>query len=190
MATERGFVERLQRKRHRPEQVLRNYFHAKDENRPHLLDAVFAPDAQLEVANRASAIVFPAVTLGREAIADVLVRDFGRTYEDVYSFYCGRPADDVASFACAWLVVMSDKASRVPRVGCGRYEWTFATDASGLASRLRITIEAMQLLAPADAEAVARWRQHLPYPWATTAAVLASAPPLAGLAPVLEVLAQ
>src|SRR5258706_8031171 len=35
-----------------PEQALRAYFHAKDENRPHLLDGVFASDARLGIRNR------------------------------------------------------------------------------------------------------------------------------------------
>ena len=172
----------------RPEQVLRAYFHAKDENRPHLLDAVFTPDARLEIVNRSSAIAFPALTLGRTAIADVLVRDFARTYEDVYSYYLDRPADGLTSFGCAWLVIMSDKATRALRAGCGRYEWVFAGDASGLASELRIAIEAMQVFAPEDAAAIVRWRRQLPYPWTAARQAIACAPPLAGLAPVLDCL--
>ena len=62
-----------------PETVLRNYFHAKDENRPHMLERVFEPGAEVVVVNHASTISFPARTVGRVAIADLLVWDFGRT---------------------------------------------------------------------------------------------------------------
>ena len=55
------------------DRVLRAYFHAKDENRAHLLERVFTENALLEVRNRTSTIAFPNITSGREAIADVLV---------------------------------------------------------------------------------------------------------------------
>ena len=37
-----------------PEVVLRDYFHAKDENRPYLLDRVFTSDASLHINNSCS----------------------------------------------------------------------------------------------------------------------------------------
>jgi len=74
-----------------PEAVLRNYFHAKDENRPHVLERVFVPEAELIVENHSGTTAFPARAIGREAIAEVLVRSFGQTYENVYSFYLRRP---------------------------------------------------------------------------------------------------
>lgn len=43
-----------------PDRLLRDYFHAKDENRPHLLTAVFADDATLRIVNRSAAIESPA----------------------------------------------------------------------------------------------------------------------------------
>lgn len=171
-----------------PQDVLRNYFHAKDENRPHLLEAVFSLDARLEVHNRSSTIAFPAVTTGRDAIADVLVRNFGQTYENMYSFYLGKPGGAVRSFACGWLVVMSEKATRNPRVGCGRYDWTFNAGPPHLANHLAITIEAMQVLAPSDWKAVSEWVQHLDYPWSSAATASASASSIAQLAPILQYL--
>jgi hypothetical protein len=68
-------------------QILEGYFCAKDGNRPHLIARVFTPDARLEINNASASITFPAVTQGMEDIADVLVRQFGRTYENIYSFY-------------------------------------------------------------------------------------------------------
>jgi hypothetical protein len=68
-----------------PEHVLRAYFHAKDEDRPHLLDGVFSIDARLDIRNPSEQISFPAVTVGLAGIADVLVRRFNQAYENVYS---------------------------------------------------------------------------------------------------------
>lgn len=168
------------------EQVLRNYFHAKDENRPHLLADVFAPDAKLQVLNRVSTIAFPAQTEGRDAIADVFVREFCRTNENVYSFYLDRPAPAVATFSCDWLVAMSGKDDRCVRVGCGRYDWAFDASASGLATGLVITIEAMQVLQPSANECVFEWVRRLTYPWSSAAAIEESSPPVELLAPVLR----
>src|SRR5215204_5457681 len=74
-----------------PEQLLRTYFRAKDENRPHLLHDVFSRDARLTIDNRCAQISFPGMTVGLDGIADVLVRQFSSTYENTYSFYLDRP---------------------------------------------------------------------------------------------------
>ena len=66
-----------------PDVVLRDYFHAKDENRPYLLDRVFTSDASLHIDNSCSSITFPAVTQGRGSIADTLVTQFNKTYENI-----------------------------------------------------------------------------------------------------------
>ncbi|MCX7227643.1 MAG: nuclear transport factor 2 family protein [Burkholderiales bacterium] len=172
-----------------PRSVLRAYFHAKDENRPQVMRQAFAPDATLDIVNRSASIAFPARTVGREAIADVLVRAFGRTYENVRTFYLGAPPPDAQRFSCDWLVAMSDKEHRCARVGCGRYDWTFDTPGSGLASGLVITIEAMLVLAPALLDATLEAIDTLDYPWTTgpaAAAALRVPPDLASaLGPVL-----
>src|SRR4051794_38575292 len=92
------------------EHLLRTYFHAKDENRPHLMAQVFTADARLEMQVNSEAISFPAVTQGLDVIADVLVRKFGQTYENVYSFYLQHPAPETRAeqFSCDWLVIMSN----------------------------------------------------------------------------------
>jgi hypothetical protein len=105
------------------EQILRTYFHAKDENRPYLLDDVFSTDARLGIRNRSEQISFPAVTVGLAGIADVLVRRFNQTYENSYSFYLARPTSKKGAFSCDWLVAMTEKESKAVRVGCGQYEW-------------------------------------------------------------------
>ena len=169
--------------------ILRNYFHAKDENRPHILERVFNPNAELVVINHTDTILFPARTVGREAIAEVLVRSFGQTYENVYSFYLNRPPDDATAFTCGWLVAMSEKQSKSVRVGCGRYEWSFAQAAPHLATHLTITIHAMVVLPPAELAAVLAWVQALTYPWCAAEEIANRAPGIEFLAPVLRYLA-
>jgi hypothetical protein len=171
-----------------PECVLRTYFQAKDANRPHLLDGVFTADARLEVHNPTRGIAFPAVTLGREAIADVLVRRFAQTYENVYSFYMARPPAAARAFACDWLVCMSDKESRSVRVGCGRYDWVFQADAPRLAAGLTIDIAAMVALPVTLLDSIMVWSRGLSYPWSNATAVSESAPRIEALAEVLEYL--
>ena len=166
-----------------PEQALRGYFHAKDENRPHLLDDVFASDARLEIRNRSGQINFPAVTVGLAEIADVLVRRFNQAYENIYSFYLNRPGSTDEVFSCDWLVGMTEKESRSIRVGWGRYEWTFQREPVLQVTQLIITIEAMLALDPPATTKVMRWLTELDYPW-TSAAAVTRALPLAELEPV------
>ena len=169
-----------------PERLLRAYFHAKDENRPHLTASVFSESASLEMVVRAGTISFPPVSQGIADITDVLVRRFGQTYENVYSFYLRRPPPAASSFSCDWVVGMSGKADGAPRVGCGRYDWRFQQVAPFLADRLVITIEAMELLAADDLPSIMSWLTALPYPWCSADSVLASAPPIEALQPVLR----
>lgn len=174
----------------RPETVLRNYFHAKDENRPHLLDAAFTADATLAVRNKTTAISFPARTVGRNGIADVLVRDFGRTYENVYSFYLSRPPATVTRFTCQWLVAMTEKSTGAVRVGCGTYDWAFSEAPPRLAEELVITIACMHVLPAVAAPAIYAWISCLSYPWSSLAEVNVDPPALPEVAAVLEALRE
>ena len=173
-----------------PEAILRTYFRSKDENRPHLLEEVFSSVATLEVHNSSEAIAFPALTVGREAIADVLVRRFAQAYENVYSFYMAKPPADASAFSCDWLACMTDKDSRSVRVGCGRYDWVFEPTSPQLANRLVITIKVMQVLPPQQREPIFSWLRDLNYPWSTAAAVNALAPRIERLTPVLQYLGR
>jgi hypothetical protein len=80
-----------------PEQLLRTYFCAKDENRPQPVAEVFASDARLEVNDRSGQLGFPGVTVGLDGIADVLVRRFNLAYENVRSYTMDRPKRGRAS---------------------------------------------------------------------------------------------
>jgi hypothetical protein len=174
------------------ESLIRTYLGAKDDNRPHLIARSFAPDASLRMSVKSDAITFPAQTEGQAAIADVLVRRFGQTYENVYTFCLDAPpSDDTAeSYVCDWLVGMTDKATGSVRVGCGSYVWTFTGSGQALRVKsLEITIEAMEVLAAEHADAVLDdWLGTLPYPWCNGSAALEAAPKLTELAPVLAYL--
>jgi len=173
-----------------PEAVLRGYFHAKDENRPHLLEDVFASDAELTIRNHSTNIAFPAFAQGRSAIAEVLVRSFALSYENVYSFYLRRPMPCAQEFTCPWLVGMSERSSGQVRVGCGIYEWAFEPHAPRLARGLVVTIEAMQVLPPAQFERVFSWLRALNYPWSSPEAALPGVPASEPLVPIAQFLGR
>lgn len=170
------------------ERVLRTYFRAKDENRPHLMREAFSETAVLETVVKTSAISFPPVARGLAPITDVLVRKFAQSYENVYSFYLAQPPLHApsGSFSCDWLVGMSEKEGGRPRVGCGRYDWQFQTTEPRLAHRLVITIEAMQVLSADRLDAIFQWLSRLPYPWCPARTVLGTAPAISDLDPLLE----
>ena len=87
-----------------PAHSIEHYIHAKDGNRPDLLRHCFTPDASLEMTVRTATIAFPAQASGRAAIADILVRNFAQTYENVYTLCIGPPPSGHAStHACQWL---------------------------------------------------------------------------------------
>ena len=93
------------------ESVLRDYFHAKDENRPLYMARAFAPDAVLKMALRTQAIAFPPESHGLAAITDTLVRKFGQTYDNVFTFYLSRPeaGQRLSEYRCDWLVGMTER---------------------------------------------------------------------------------
>src|SRR5690606_26051028 len=107
--------------------LMRNYLRAKDENRPLYMERAFAADAVLKMTLRTQAIAFPPEARGREAITEALVRTFGQTYENVFTFYLAHPGEDamLSDYTCDWFVGMTEKATGQVRVGCGRYEWEF-----------------------------------------------------------------
>jgi hypothetical protein len=169
-----------------PELLLRTYFRAKDENRPHLMASVFSESAALEMVVNTGTVSFPPRSHGLAEIADVLVGRFAQTYENVYSFYLQEPPPHAANFVCNWLVGMSEKANGAVRVGCGRYDWRFQQEAPFLVSGLTIAIEVMLALPSVNLRPIMAWLTKLPYPWCPASCALASAPSIAGLEPVLQ----
>lgn len=148
-----------------PAAAISAYILAKDGNRPHLLPEAFTEGAVLTMDVRTDAIQFPQTTTGRDAIADVLVRRFNQAYENIYTFCLGAPPlAPVMQFECAWLVVMSEKATGRLRAGSGRYAWSF-DGATGLVDALAITIDGMLVLPEALVPPAMAWARALPYPW-------------------------
>lgn len=171
-----------------PTRAIEHYILAKDGNRPDLLRQSFTPEATLEMTVLTEAISFPALVSGRPGIADVLVRRFGQTYENVYTFCLGEPPQaDASAHTCKWLVGMSVKETGALRVGCGEYQWRFDAK-SGRVAHLSITIEQMQVCDADDLEPLMNWLQGLDYPWCTAGDALATAPDIEGISAVIDYL--
>jgi hypothetical protein len=167
--------------------AIQTYIRAKDEGRPHLMPSAFAPDASLEMRVETENISFPPASKGIERITQVLVRDFGLDYENIYTFCLDKaPSDSDADFRCCWLVGMSVKATKSIRVGCGFYDWQFG--ASELVQHLTITIKTMLILSSNHHRPVMNWLSHLPYPWCPAEAAVAGMPPLSELGEINQFL--
>ncbi|MEE4075737.1 hypothetical protein V2I49_10370 [Pseudomonas viridiflava] len=165
---------------------IQQYIKAKDGNRPHLLDQAFAPDAVLDMLVRTGSISFPPHLEGLGPIGEVLVRRFGQTFENVYTFCLGRPPEPEAStYRCTWLVGMSDKHSGEARVGCGLYEWQFSPE-SRLVEKLTITIEHMKTLPATELHSIMEWLSPLDYPWCAPETVVSNAPGIDTLGEVIQ----
>jgi len=166
------------------------YLRAKDHNRPHLMRQAFAPDARLEMVVHAGTISFPSSAQGIEAITEVLVRQFARSFENVHTLCIGAPpTQDAPHYSCQWLVGMSEKDSRAVRVGCGRYDWVFDSSPPRLARQLTITIEQMHSLAPEQLAPLMAWFSNLPAPWCAAPELMTGAPAIDSLGTVIDWLA-
>jgi hypothetical protein len=168
-----------------PADTIRTYIRAKDENRPFLMRQAFAEDAELEMVVKTESISFPKSAKGRAAIEDILVRRFAVDFENVYTFCLSQPAAaSLRHFPCHWLVGMSGKSDGQIRVGCGRYDWYFTTDARCLTTKLIITIDLMHVFPGTELEAPMAWLGSLPYPWCAADIAASRAPPIGALASV------
>ena len=174
-----------------PSDCIRAYIRGKDGNRPHLLSGAFAPTAAVEMIIKTPAISFPSVVTGLDAIADVLVRRFGLTYENVYTFcLSSQPSDDSHTFSCDWLVAMSEKEGGAVRVGSGRYDWFFAPGGRRLVEKLVITIDVMQKLNRDCLRPVMDWVTAIPYPWCPADVAVRRAPESVDLTETIRRLAR
>ncbi|HSM41655.1 MAG TPA: hypothetical protein VK862_12950 [Afifellaceae bacterium] len=170
-------------------ELIGTYISAKDGNRPWLTGRVFAEDARLEMIVDTDAISFPSTAAGVGAITAVLVREFVRDHENVYTLCLSSPPGaDSRQFGCDFLVGMSRRDNGEVRVGCGSYDWSFTDTGPMLVDSLRITIAAMQVLAPGCLLPIMRWLSELPYPWCPARAAAESMPDLRGLEPVSDYL--
>lgn len=173
-----------------PAESVVRYIRAKDCNRPHLLDIAFSEDAVLQMLVQTESISFPASSVGREAIAETLVRRFNQTYENIYTLCIGAPpAANAEAFSCDWLVAMSEKQGGAVRIGCGRYDWSFS-HVNHRVRALTITIEAMEMLPRETLGPVMKWVSGLPYPWCSRQLATGTPPNLPGVLHVLQLLRQ
>ena len=80
---------------------IETYIRAKDENRPFLMERVFAENATLQMVVKTEAISFPPISRGLESITDTLVRRFAQTYENVHTLCLAQPPrDNEMRFSC------------------------------------------------------------------------------------------
>ncbi len=154
------------------------------------MNGTFEEDALLKMVVQTDSIAFPPTTIGRDAIAEILVRRFNQTYENIYTLCLGEPPKESdMAYWCQWLVVMSEKASRNVRIGCGHYDWTFCQVKHSIKS-LDITIAGMEILPPEALEPVMRWVKGLPYPWARLALCAQEPPNILAVHQVLKLLKE
>jgi len=173
-------------------ECIQTYLRAKDANRPHLMRFAFAETAKLETVVESGAISFPPLTSGLKTIAQILVSDFARNNENIYTFcFVDDPPKGITgNYACCWLVGMSEKATGSVRVGCGQYDWSFQSNEPYLAKRLAIPIKVMEALPPECLHPVIGWLAGLPYPWCPASEAIKEMPYIAGLEPVRNFIEQ
>ena len=172
-----------------PFDAVTTYFHAKDGNRPFLMRRAFAEDAQLEMVVKTEAISFPSTAQGLAEVEEALVRRIATDFENGYSFGLARPTEaDRPRFSCPWLVAMSARSDGALRVGVGRYDWQFSSDARCLVEKLVITIDVMQVQPAAELDRIIGWVASLPYPWCRPDEVVATMPAVEELSPIARYL--
>ncbi|MGN7805916.1 hypothetical protein ACTJKE_24875 [Ensifer sp. 22521] len=168
-----------------PYEAVSTYFCAKDGNRPFLMRRVFADDVQLEMVVKTEAISFPSSANGLAAIEEILSRRFANDCENVYSFCLARPTEaNRRHFPCHWLVGMSAKNNGAIRVGSGRYDWYFSSDARCLVEKLIITSDEMEILPAKELDRIMSWITSLPYPFCGPDEAVRNMPGIEGLAPI------
>ncbi|KJC50219.1 hypothetical protein UB31_12745 [Bradyrhizobium sp. LTSP849] len=165
--------------------AISTYILAKDSNRPQLMKHAFAEDCELEMVVKTDAISFPSSAKGLAQITEVLVTGFGDQYENVRTFCLSRPnAGYRPQFRCDWLVGMSARQGGAVRVGCGHYDWGFASADDGRVTKLVIDIEVMCVLPVADSEPIMQWLAALPYPWCSDVQARERIPDIDALRPI------
>ncbi|MCJ8336847.1 MAG: hypothetical protein MJK10_00090 [Pseudomonadales bacterium] len=162
--------------------IISRYIQAKDQNRPHLLSKVFSTNAQLQMQVNSENIAFPSQTHGLQDITQVLVKSFGQSYENIYTF-CIEESVTVQNglVKCQWLVGMSERETGSLRIGVGDYHWQFSKRADGLVDSLMIKIEQMLVLNAEHQDALLYPLENLPYPWCSRQKLLEQLPNLAAL---------
>jgi len=141
------------------------YICAKDKNRPHLMDEVFANNATLEMKLKTQNISFPSQTVGLDNITEVLVTKFSQSYENVHTFCLTDTMDNASQILKSdWIVCMQEKRSGDIRIGYGVYNWFFTQDDEPLVKHLTIQIEEMITMEEEYSMLFFDWVRKLDYP--------------------------
>ncbi|WP_432470378.1 hypothetical protein [Amphritea sp. HPY] len=165
--------------------LISRYIKAKDDNKPHLMKSVFSEDATLRMKVKTENISFPSDVTGLNEITETLVREFNKSYENIYTICLSDTVEQHEdALNCRWIVGMTEKASGLSRVGFGDYQWCFESEGSNLVSHLTIVIEDMIILPRESQSDVMYWFDNLSYPWALSSKAVASMPDVALLAGV------
>jgi hypothetical protein len=168
-----------------PLEAVSTYFYAKDGNRPFLMRRAFAEDVLLQMVVNTNAISFPSSANGLAEVEEILSRRFANEFENVYTFCLARPTEaNRHHFPCHWLVGMSGKNNGPVRIGSGRYDWYFTSDAKRLVKKLVITIDVMQVFPQQELDQIMGWITGLPYPWCTPDDALRAMPTIEGMVTV------
>ena len=148
------------------QRLISRYIQAKDQNRPHLLTKVFSEKAQLQMQVNSENIAFPTQTHGLQNITQVLVKNFGQSYENIYTF-CIEESVTVENglLKCQWLVGMSERETGSLRIGFGEYHWQFSAADDALVDSLMIKIELMLVINSQHQDALMYPLENLAYPW-------------------------
>ena len=151
-----------------PKNLLEKYLEAKDLNRPSLILDYFTPDAVLTYSIATDTISFPAKVLGADAIAQTLVRDFRKNFDNCKTYYV---CDSLAAHArridfIPWLVIMTQISNTALRVGKGYYRWQFESAEKTLrVCAMHIHIASMDIIDDPAGKTLHVLQSALPYPW-------------------------
>ena len=159
-----------------PERLLRTYFHAKDENRPHLIAGVFSESATLEMVVKTTTISFPpSLTRHRRShrragsplCADVrkrvllLSRLSTARCRKLFVRLAGRHVREGSTAPPAWAVAVTTGTfsnERRSRRSARHYHRSHAG------------------AGPRDLPRIITWLTALPYPWCSASSAIGSAP--------------
>ena len=148
--------------------LLEAYLQAKDLDQPSLILDCYTPDAVLTYSIATDTISFPAKVFGADAIAQTLVREFGKNFDCCRTYYvCDSVAHDSQGIDfMPWLVIMRQKSTTAMRLGKGFYRWRFQSDETRTrVCAMHIHIERMDIIEDREGEKRKQLHAALPYPW-------------------------
>ena len=158
-----------------PKDLLEAYLEAKDLNRPSLIPECFTANAVLTYSIATDTISFPNKVVGADAIAQTLVRDFGKNFDRCKTYYlCDSIVDNSQRIdLMPWLVIMREASNSALRVGKGYYRWQFESDDTRMrVCAMHIHIERMDIIEDRDGKTLYALQSELPYPWLPPATLL------------------